>query len=337
MSPKIFISYRHHDNPDFVHRMRDLLIPHYGTDNIFLDAYSIPAGMPFAKFIEIKIREYDAVIAVVGPQWLPLLREKASLFQDDYVRKELEWSLKYDKVIIPVCIKDATLPAKTDLPPELRPLLDLNAITISDGLHFTADVARIVEGITTLLRERPANSMPAYLLNGNAKAAFLEPFLADGWGTCMSLAEHPALLHGKSWAMKEVRLQHRPIKFTVPVDHKDAYQHYFDSSYDKKRFFDDGEKVMLEHVPHTSIDSPTLMLETLQTQYSVTKYYSEIIAPSLSDRDHIINTLIEQGKVNCAHSFCMHAIIVTSDDKVLITQRSWRVAYYPSAWQCTLS
>ncbi|MFN8376639.1 MAG: hypothetical protein U0694_27680, partial [Anaerolineae bacterium] len=26
-----------------------------------------------------------------------------------------------------------------------------------------------------------------------------------------------------------------------------------------------------------------------------------------------------------------------SDDKVLITQRSWRVAYYPSAWQCTLS
>ena len=76
MTRKIFISYRRSDNPDFVDRIRDWFIHRYGRANVFMDFDSIPPGVKFADYIRATIQQSDTVIAVIGPRWLELLREK---------------------------------------------------------------------------------------------------------------------------------------------------------------------------------------------------------------------------------------------------------------------
>jgi hypothetical protein len=98
---KIFISYRREDERDFVHLLRKFFTVHYGTDNIFMDSYSIPFGADWKEVIQRKIQWCDAMVAIIGPKWVDLIREKA-IEEFDPVRMEITLALAEKKVIIPV-------------------------------------------------------------------------------------------------------------------------------------------------------------------------------------------------------------------------------------------
>jgi len=135
--------------------------------------------------------------------------------------------------------------------------------------------------------------------------------------------------------MSEVRLYHDTKRFSLPEKYKRAHQEYFERYYQEKRFFDDGVKLMLTRNPIAFSDSPTLVLYTQETLYSQVQFYRDNVAVVTSERDALIRTVVEDS-VQFPHSLCMHIVVVTNDDKVLITKRSEKVAYSPGTWACTV-
>ena len=55
-----------------------------------------------------------------------------------------------------------------------------------------------------------------------------------------------------------------------------------------------------------------------------------------SKRDELIRKVFDELSILFPHSLCMHVIVVTEDDKVLITKRSPKVIYFPGTWSCSI-
>lgn len=167
---------------------------------------------------------------------------------------------------------------------------------------------------------------------------FVSPPIAKyhhlAWGSSLSLQTCPELHRG--WRAADVRVYHNSTLFSVPNEVKETYQKYLEMHYQDKRFFDDNKKVMLTRNPTAFSDSPTLILETKEALFSQSMFYVDNIATSTSKRDEFIRKVVDECLVLFPHTLCMHAIIVTKDDKVLITKRSPKVAYYPGTWSCSI-
>lgn len=66
----IFISYRGDDSlttADLIYRH---LTDRFGSDQVFLDRQSIPAGMDFVDELLGRIRTCSVLLVVIGPHWL---------------------------------------------------------------------------------------------------------------------------------------------------------------------------------------------------------------------------------------------------------------------------
>src|SRR5512145_1622371 len=139
---RIFISYRRHDHPDFVERIRDWFLLRYGRDSVFMDFDNIPPFTRFADYIRQRVRECDVLIAIVGPSWMDTLREREQHADEDYVRLEIRLALEEGKPIAPICIKGAAPPRVHDLPADLRPMLDYNVAFLNSGRDFLDNIER---------------------------------------------------------------------------------------------------------------------------------------------------------------------------------------------------
>lgn len=67
---KVFISYRHHDAPAFAARLGDSLGRLLGEDNVFRDIDRLDPGVTYSDALESAIRGSDALLVVIGPDWL---------------------------------------------------------------------------------------------------------------------------------------------------------------------------------------------------------------------------------------------------------------------------
>ncbi len=145
---KIFINYRRADNPDFVERIRDWFAWTYGRDSVFMDFDTIPPFTPFADFIRDKVRECDVLVAIIGPRWMDLLRERVEQGDDeDYVQLEIRLALEEGKPIAPICIKNAPPPRARDLPNPLRPMLEYNMAKLDAGRHFLDNIEMLIDSL----------------------------------------------------------------------------------------------------------------------------------------------------------------------------------------------
>lgn len=166
------------------------------------------------------------------------------------------------------------------------------------------------------------------------KAPSIAPFKAIGWNGNLTLQSCPILHRG--WLITEVQIRHSTTRYSIPQEYKQAYQEYLEKYFAEKRFFDDTVKIMLIRNPIAFSDSPTLILETQESLYSQIQFYRENVAVLTSKRDVYIRKAIEELCIDFPHSLCMHAIIVTQDDKVLLTKRAPKVAYFPGTWSCSV-
>jgi hypothetical protein len=145
---KIFINYRRMDNPDFVERIRDWFLMRYGRDSVFMDFDTIPPFTRFADFIRSKVKECDVLVAVIGPRWLELMRERGGQQdEEDYVQTEIKLALEEGKLIAPICIKGVSVPRAQDLPPELRPMLAYNVAHLNSGRSFLDNIELIMDAV----------------------------------------------------------------------------------------------------------------------------------------------------------------------------------------------
>lgn len=168
------------------------------------------------------------------------------------------------------------------------------------------------------------------------KSRIISPYPALGWDGAISIQNCPNMREG--WPMDQIELILDNSYFKIPEEYIKSYSEYFKHYYHKKRFFDDRDKFMITSNPTNFSDTPTLKINVNKTKYSVVQYYLNNVYEDSAKRDSYIADLLgsPQLRANFAHSFCMHMVVVTKDQKILLTKRSPKVAYYPNMWSASI-
>src|SRR5688572_3433982 len=115
---KIFISYRRADSMGHAGRLFDALQEHFGRDNVFMDLSGIDSGADFAAVIQQAIGSCDALVAVIGDQWLTCADGTGRRLDspDDFVRREVAAALDRGVPVVPVLVERTAMPAADTLP-----------------------------------------------------------------------------------------------------------------------------------------------------------------------------------------------------------------------------
>jgi predicted ATPase len=112
-----------------------------------MDVESIEAGADFTEAIVGSIDDSDAVLVVIGPSWLaangPDGRRRLD-DSEDFVRIEIEASLRSETRVIPVLVGGATMPQEDRLPDPIAELARRNAVELQDR-RWREDVEALVD------------------------------------------------------------------------------------------------------------------------------------------------------------------------------------------------
>ena len=113
----------------------DTLEAYFGTNRVFRDIEDITGGAEFGQVIKKNLHSADAVIVLMGTDWLSTTNEDGVRrldAPDDWVVQEIAVAIKQGIPLFPVLIEGTPMPRFNELPEKLTPLLKYNAITISD-------------------------------------------------------------------------------------------------------------------------------------------------------------------------------------------------------------
>lgn len=145
----VFVSYRRSDSADVTGRIYDRLAQRFGGERVFKDVDSIPLGVDFRKYVGDLVGRCDALIAVIGRQWLQGDSAGARRVDDprDLVRVEIGSALTREIPVIPVLVAGAAIPNADELPEELRDLAYRNGVPIRPDPDFHKDVDRLIAGL----------------------------------------------------------------------------------------------------------------------------------------------------------------------------------------------
>jgi len=161
--PTIFISYRRDDSIETTGRIYDQLASRFGSENVFMDVDTIPPGVDFRKHLHDAVARCDVVLAVIGRDWLKrrgLFRKRRLDDPSDFVRIEIEAALQRDIRVVPVLVRDATIPGAGDLPESIRDLAFRNAVQVRAGRDFRTDISRLIQALEAVTPQ-PEASPPA--------------------------------------------------------------------------------------------------------------------------------------------------------------------------------
>lgn len=151
---QVFLSYRRGDAGGHAGRLADALVQRLGAKGVFQDVIAIAPGQDYMRVIDSALDVCDAMLAVIGPNWVTAsTADGASRLSeaDDVVRLELGRALERDVRIVPVLVGGAHLPAATELPEELRGVVQRQAVTLHDETWHDD-----VNGLVRSLRGEPA-------------------------------------------------------------------------------------------------------------------------------------------------------------------------------------
>ena len=139
---RIFISYRRDDTRGYARSLYGTLTQYFSKDKIFMDIDTIEYGVDFAEQINRAVGSCDALVAIIGKQWLvteDATGKRRIDNRDDFVRLEIETALKRNVRVIPCLVDGAEMPQSELLPKSLKKLVRLQALKVNDateGSHF---------------------------------------------------------------------------------------------------------------------------------------------------------------------------------------------------------
>lgn len=179
-SANIFISYRREDSAGHTGRLFDALSSHF-AGRLFMDVDTLEPGVDFVEAIEQAVGSCEALIVVIGREWLTIEDKAGRRRLDDpgdFVRLEVESALARKIRVIPVLVEDAPMPGAEELPASLARLARRNAIELSDA-RWAYDVDRLAHTIQDILEPAagpslvamPEKTMPPLALVAPAVAA----------------------------------------------------------------------------------------------------------------------------------------------------------------------
>jgi hypothetical protein len=131
---KVFVSYRRNDTEGEAGHLLADLRRRFGEDRVFMDIAGIGPGEEFGLAIEQAISGCTAVLVLIGRGWLDVRDAGGQRRLDDerdWVRLEVKAALSGSRLVIPVLVQGATMPAEQSLPEPMRALARRNAHEIS--------------------------------------------------------------------------------------------------------------------------------------------------------------------------------------------------------------
>jgi hypothetical protein len=102
------------------------------------------------------------VLAVIGPEWLTCVGTNGKRRiddPDDFVRLELSKALRRGVRVIPILVQGASMPSAPELPDDLKPLAQHQAVELSDG-RWDYDIAQLVPTLDKVLNREPVKAQP---------------------------------------------------------------------------------------------------------------------------------------------------------------------------------
>lgn len=150
---KILVSYRRADSGAIAGRIHDRLLARYGAEAVFVDIDSIPYGKDFREIIAGFLRDADAMVALIGPNWRGVRPDGSVRIDEtnDPVRVEIESALAGGTPIVPILIEPAIMPGEADLPASIKPLAFLNAVQLDSGRDFNVHMMRVIGALDGIL------------------------------------------------------------------------------------------------------------------------------------------------------------------------------------------
>lgn len=144
----LFISYRRADSAGYAGRLAETLEAHFGTGSVFRDVEDIRPGEDFVAAIEGALARVDALLVLIGPDWLEADAHGRRRLDDpeDFVHREVAAALHSGKPVIPVLVGGATMPKEEELPVPLEPLARRQAFSLTEA-GWRDDVARLVASL----------------------------------------------------------------------------------------------------------------------------------------------------------------------------------------------
>lgn len=166
--------------------------------------------------------------------------------------------------------------------------------------------------------------------------SIVAPFSRDtvAWGTDLTLQLAPDLQN--DWPLEKVELRLDGLNFQFPKNRKADYERFKKDNWNLLGFDQDGTKYALVKNPSAFSDASNLTLQIMKTKYSEVRYFGQCIATVKPERDKLIEEVMHKGQISFPNSLCMHAVVVTSDRRVLLTQRSHKVSYSPGTWSVSV-
>jgi hypothetical protein len=191
--PGIFISYRREDCPGHAGRIFDRLRARFGPDIVFMDVATIDAGVDFVDVIQRAVGSCDALLAVIGPEWLSAAHAGQRRLDNarDFVRLEIAGALQRDVRVLPVLVDGASMPAGENLPADLQGLTRRQAVELRDA-RWDDDIDQLIGGLERFLGSaRPALASPATVAppaNPTRAGSFSTRGMAIGAAAIVTLA-----------------------------------------------------------------------------------------------------------------------------------------------------
>jgi len=146
----IFINYRGEDSDTAAALIDRELTARFGSDRVFLDCRSIPAGADFVEELLGRLRACSVLLVVIGPRWLTLTDAAGQRRIDDprdWIRWEIVEALSRGMRIIPVLTGDIRLPVEADLPGDIVGLSRRQYVPLRRR-YAAVDLAFLVQRIT---------------------------------------------------------------------------------------------------------------------------------------------------------------------------------------------
>jgi hypothetical protein len=150
----VFISYRRGDAAASAGRLSDHLRARLGAHQVFMDVDGIEPGVDFHQVISDNVSQCDALIAVIGPDWLSERLHE----ENDFVRIEISAGLERNVRVIPVLVDGAKMPPAEKLPDSLKGLARRNAAEVSHT-RFSDDAGRLADVLERIIS--PSSAAPA--------------------------------------------------------------------------------------------------------------------------------------------------------------------------------
>lgn len=160
--PGIFISYRRIDTVAWAGHLFADLRKSFGASQVFMDINGgIPRGADFEQVLTTALEGCDALLALIGPQWIGCERpDKTRRLDapDDWVRNEISTALRRNITVMPVLLGGASFPGEVELPEDLRALRKRQQAEVTDT-RWDYDIGELIKDLIKLTSLRPLDDV----------------------------------------------------------------------------------------------------------------------------------------------------------------------------------